>query len=186
MRLADSPGKTKAALEAAFLFARLTMRGQTPQRDSRSGTYTPRLHRNEMAKDTGMKHFLAAMILFCTASLAMPAAAEETFHGEWQQIASNAGDCPSCRISIRQTGASLQIIANNDWTAIAETGAEKTAGGAGFWKRGTRKTYSGKSFNIKLRRNDANELIMLMRIEPIRGQSRTIKGVFQRIEQLKI
>jgi len=139
-----------------------------------------------VVKDSGMRHFLAAMILFCTASLATPAAAEDTFHGEWQQIASNAGECPSCRITIRQTGASLQIIANNDWTAIAETGGEKTAGGAGFWKRGTRKTYSGKSFDIKLRRNDADELIMLMRIEPIRGESRTIKGVFQRIEQLKI
>ena len=133
-----------------------------------------------------MRHFLAATILFCTASLATPALAEDTFNGEWQQIASNAGECPSCRITIRQTGASLQIIANNDWTAIAEAGGAKTAGGAGFWKRGTRKTYSGKSFDIKLRRNDADELIMLMRIEPIRGQSRTIKGVFQRIEQLKI
>lgn len=133
-----------------------------------------------------MKRFLAAIVLFCTAGLAAQAAAEDTFHGEWQQIASTAGDCPSCRITIRQTGASLQIIANNDWTAIAETGGAKAAGGAGFWKRGTRKTYAGKSFDIKLRRNDADELIMLMRIEPIRGQSRTIKGVFQRIEQLKI
>lgn len=60
------------------------------------------------------------------------------------------------------------------------------ADGAGFWKRGTRKTYSGKSFDIKLRRNDADELILLMRIEPIRGQSRTIKGVLQRIERLQI
>lgn len=162
------------------------MQGQTLRRDSRRETCTPKLHRNEVVTDSGMRHFLAAMILFCTASLATPAVAEDTFHGEWQQIASNAGECPSCRITIRQTGASLQIIANNDWTAIAEAGGTKTAGGAGFWKRGTRKTYSGKSFDIKLRRNAADELIMLMRIEPIRGESRTIKGVFQRIEQLKI
>jgi hypothetical protein len=133
-----------------------------------------------------MKHFLAAVILFCTAGLSAPTAAEDTFHGEWQQVASNAGECPTCRITIRQTGSSLQIIANNDWTAIAESAGRTTADGAGFWKRGTRKTYSGKSFDIKLRRNDDDELIILMRIEPIRGQSRTIKGVFQRIEQLKI
>lgn len=133
-----------------------------------------------------MRRFLAAIVLLCMASLAVPAAAEGTFHGEWQQVSSNAGECQTCRVTIRQTGSSLQIIANNGWTAVAETGGDKTAGGAGFWKRGTRKTYAGKSFDIKLRRNDDGELLMLMRIEPTRGQSRTIKGVFQRIEQLKI
>ena len=133
-----------------------------------------------------MRRVLAAIVLLCMAGLAAPAAAEGGFDGEWQQVSSNAGDCPSCRITIRQTGTSLQIVANNDWTAIAETAGPGTADGAGFWKRGTRKTYSGKSFDIKLRRNDEDELLMLMRIEPIRGQSRTIKGVFQRIERLKI
>lgn len=38
-------------------------------------------------------------------------------------------------------------------------------------------------FDVKLRRNDADELIILMRIEPIRGQSRTIAaGDFERPE----
>jgi hypothetical protein len=133
-----------------------------------------------------MKRFLAAIILICVAGLAAPAAAEDAFHGEWQQVSSNAGECPTCRITIRQTGSSLQIIANNDWTAVADAEGRRTAGGAGFWKRGTRKTYAGKSFDIKLRRNDDAELLMLMRIEPTRGESRTIKAVFQRIEQLKI
>ncbi|AOF89120.1 hypothetical protein [Sinorhizobium sp. RAC02] len=118
-----------------------------------------------------MRRFLAAVILLCMAGLAAPAAAEDTFHGEWQQVSSNAGECSTCRVTIRQTGSTLQIIANNDWTAIAETGDSKTAGGAGFWKRGTRKTYAGKSFDIKLRRNDVDELLMLMRIEPARGRS---------------
>lgn len=133
-----------------------------------------------------MKRFLAAITLLCMTAFALPAAAEDAFDGEWQQVASNAGECTTCRITIRQTGSSLQIVANNDWTAIAEAGGSKTADGAGFWKRGTRKTYSGKSFDIKLRRNEDDELLMLMRIEPIRGQSRTIKGLFQRIEKLKI
>lgn len=133
-----------------------------------------------------MRHFLAAITLLCVTGLAAPAVAEDTFHGEWQQVSSNAGECPTCRVTIRQTGSSLQIIANNDWTAVAETGSGQTAGGAGFWKRGTRKTYAGKSFDIKLRRNDDDELLMLMHIEPSHGRSRTIKGVFQRIEQLKI
>ncbi len=133
-----------------------------------------------------MKRFLAAILLLCTAGLAVPAAAEEVFHGEWQQIASNAGECPTCRITIRQTGASLQITANNDWSAIAETGGRDTAGGAGFWKRGTRKTYSGKTFDIRLRLNDDGELLMKIRIEPIQGRSRTIQGLFQRIERLAI
>ena len=120
------------------------------------------------------------------AGFAAPATAQDTFHGEWQQVASNAGECPSCRITIRQTGTSLQIIANNDWTAIAEADGHDTAGGAGFWKRGTRKTYSGKTFDIQFRRNAEDELLMRMRIEPIRGKSRTINGLFKRIERLKI
>ncbi|HEV7249007.1 MAG TPA: hypothetical protein VGN93_18695 [Shinella sp.] len=133
-----------------------------------------------------MKHFLAAIVLLCTAAIAVPAVAEEAFHGEWQQIASNAGECPTCRITIRQTGTSLEIVANNDWTAIAETGGHETANGAGFWKRGTRKTYAGKTFNIRLRHNGDDELLMRMRIEPIQGRSRTIQGLFKRIERLKI
>ena len=133
-----------------------------------------------------MKRFLAATVLSCMAGFAAPATAQDAFHGEWQQVASNAGECPSCRITIRQTGTSLQIIANNDWTAIAEADGHDTAGGAGFWKRGTRKTYSGKTFDIQFRRNAEDELLMRMRIEPIRGKSRTINGLFKRIERLKI
>lgn len=133
-----------------------------------------------------MRRFLVAAALFCISGFATPVAAEDAFQGEWQQIASNAGECPSCRITIRQTGASLQIIANNDWTALAETGDRDTASGAGFWKRGTRKTYSGKTFNIRMRLNTDDELLMKMRIEPIQGKSRTIQGVFKRIERLAI
>lgn len=137
-------------------------------------------------KDLGMKHFLAAIILLCTTGFAIPATAEEAFHGEWQQIFSNAGECTTCRITIRQTGSSLKIIANNDWTAITETGGRDSADGAGFWKRGTPKTYSGKTFDIRLRRNEDGELLMTMRIEPVRGKARTIRGVFKRIERLAI
>ena len=133
-----------------------------------------------------MKRFLAATALFCMAGFAAPAAAQDAFHGEWQQIASNAGECPSCRITIRQTGTSLQVTANNDWTAIAETSRRDTAGGAGFWKRGTRKTYSGKTFDIQFRRNAEDELLMRMKIEPIRGKNRTITGLFKRVERLEI
>ena len=104
-----------------------------------------------------MGHFLRGIVLLCLAGFAAPATAGDTFHGEWQQIASNAGECPSCRITIRQTGTSLQVTANNDWTAIAETSRRDTAGGAGFWKRGTRKTYSGKTFDIQFRRNAEDE-----------------------------
>ncbi|TAA64939.1 hypothetical protein [Shinella sp. JR1-6] len=133
-----------------------------------------------------MKRFLAATALFCMAGFAASAAAQDAFDGEWQQVASNAGECPSCRITIRQTGTSLQIIANNDWTAIAETNGRDAAGGAGFWKRGTRKTYSGKTFDIRIRRNADDNLLMRMKIEPIRGENRTINGLFKRIERLKI
>ncbi|WP_432344892.1 hypothetical protein WMC41_16530 [Shinella yambaruensis] len=133
-----------------------------------------------------MKHFLATVILLYAAGLAKPAMAEDRFHGEWQQIFSNAGACTTCRITILQNGASLEILANNDWIAIAETRDRRTANGAGFWKQGTRKTYAGKAFDIRLWHSGYDELAMTMRIEAARGKSHTIKALFKRIERRKV
>lgn len=61
-----------------------------------------------------MRRFLAAILAFCMVGFITPAVAEGTFHGEWQQVSSNAGDCATCRLTIHQSGASLWVVANND------------------------------------------------------------------------
>ena len=133
-----------------------------------------------------MKRFLTAIILFCITGFAAPAVAEELFHGEWKQIFSNAGACANCRVTIRQNGTSLEILANNDWTAIAEAKDRQTAIGAGLWKHGTRRTYAGRTFDIRLWHTGYDELVMTMRVETAPGKPQTIKALFTRVEQLKI
>lgn len=133
-----------------------------------------------------MRRFLTAIILFCVANFATPAVAEEQFQGKWKQIFSNAGACANCRITIRQSGASLEIFANNDWTAIAEVRDRRTAIGAGLWKHGTRKTYAGRTFDIRLWHTGYDELVMTMKVEAAPGKLQTIKALFKRIEQLRI
>ncbi|MDZ7937148.1 MAG: hypothetical protein U5M53_02240 [Rhodoferax sp.] len=91
-----------------------------------------------------MRRFLAAIILLCMAGLAAPAAAGDTFHGNGSRFPPTRAGAKPAASPFARPARPLQIIANNDWTAVAETGDSKTAGGAGFWKRGTRKTYAGK------------------------------------------
>ncbi|MDB5644736.1 MAG: hypothetical protein JWQ05_405, partial [Methylobacterium sp.] len=48
--------------------------------------------------------------------VSLPAAAAEdieTIFGEWEQIASNAGACPTCRITFETRGKSFTVTANN-------------------------------------------------------------------------
>ncbi|MBD9373443.1 hypothetical protein IB238_12515 [Rhizobium sp. ARZ01] len=107
------------------------------------------------------------------------------FAGEWRQIHSNAGQCPTCRISVQQAGSTLIIDANNGWMATAEAGDQGNpdlARGAGSWRSDTNKTYAGKSFELLLVRNDEN-LHMTMHVRPGTGAARTIRGIFQRIRQ---
>jgi hypothetical protein len=40
------------------------------------------------------------------------------FNGMWRQIGSNAGQCPSCQITISGSGPELAVQANNDWKAV--------------------------------------------------------------------
>ena len=110
------------------------------------------------------------------------------FAGEWRQIHSNAGQCPTCRITVRQAGSTVVIEANNDWNAAAEAGDQGNpdlARGAGHWKSGTNKTYAGEIFDLRLVRNDDN-LHLTMRVKPETGSPRTIRAIFQRIRQIGI
>lgn len=41
----------------------------------------------------------------------------DLYEGVWRQVASNSGDCPKCSITIRRDGSTLEVIANNGWSA---------------------------------------------------------------------
>src|ERR1700704_918194 len=69
--------------------------------------------------------------------------------GAWQQIESNAGACPKCRISIDQHGSSWTVTANNGWeaTLAGESIGSMNATGAGNWKT-LSGAMAGKRFNV--------------------------------------
>lgn len=131
---------------------------------------------------------LNRIILFCllviaSTSFSRPAGAQHDFvEGDWQQIRSSAGTCPTCRISIAQKGESLSVVANNGWSAIVDIEAARDpvqATGTGAWAPGKTGTIAGKKFNVVFRLiND--RLHMSMRVEMENGSRRLIRAVFGR------
>jgi hypothetical protein len=110
-------------------------------------------------------------------------AQEESIEGAWQQIESNAGACPKCRISIAPKGASLSIVANNGWSAVVGVEGTKDsveARGTGVWSPGKIGTTAGRRFNVVFRLVDQH-LCMSMRVEMEDGSRRLIKAVFGRV-----
>ncbi|QRM56609.1 hypothetical protein [Sinorhizobium sp. BG8] len=124
---------------------------------------------------------LTALLVF--AVLPQPSgAARQHFGGVWRQIHSNAGECRTCRLDIRQMGPSLAIIANNGWSATGEAGDAGNADlarGSGRWRPNTRATYAGSPFEIRLVLND-DYLHMTMHVAAREGGRRTIRAIFER------
>jgi hypothetical protein len=113
---------------------------------------------------------------------ASPAAAQAGhWIGEWRQVESNAGQCPSCRITIFGTGRVLTVIANNGWTAQAMAAVENglaAARGEGQWNEARVGRLAGLPFAIHLiERGD--RLHMTMRIMRA-GRTSTVRAAFGR------
>lgn len=105
------------------------------------------------------------------------------FAGNWQQIASNAGRCDKCRLTIEQQGAVLRVTANNGWFAVVETkggGKSKTVRGIGRWKHGHGGSYSNAPFNIHLTLTDG-QLYMNMTVPMANKPTRVIRAIFDRL-----
>ena len=113
-----------------------------------------------------------------------PAHAQEDFiEGAWQQIVSNAGACPKCRILIGQGGGRLSVVANNGWSAVVSIQRTKDpleATGTGIWARGSLRTTAGRPFNVVFRLRD-QRLYMSLCVEMEDGSRRPIKAVFGRV-----
>jgi hypothetical protein len=134
----------------------------------------------------GMRRSLLTwmVIAFAFAAGAVAARAQsDPIQGPWQQIQSNAGACPACRLSIEPSGASLMVTANNGWSATItarQHGAIIEASGAGRWNPGVGGGVAGKAFHADFVLRE-QRLYMTMSIDMPNGSRRIIKGVFGRV-----
>jgi len=121
------------------------------------------------------------LISMACAGLSTSARAQVDFLlGEWQQIASNAGACPTCQISLARGGDAIAVTANNGWSArVSEQrgGAVIAVAGNGRWGAAGR-GIDGKPFSIYLELR-SDRLYMTMQIDLGPGV-RTVKAVFGR------
>jgi hypothetical protein len=123
-----------------------------------------------------------AVALVAGAPSARADAQLDQIDGAWQQIESNAGACPKCRISIDQDGSSLIVTANNGWSASVTTGQNTglpNASGVGRWGTNLTGAWVGKRFKIDFVLKD-QRLTMSMLVDMENGSTRTIHAVFGR------
>ncbi|MBB5047050.1 hypothetical protein HNR60_001802 [Rhodopseudomonas rhenobacensis] len=123
---------------------------------------------------------LTLMMVLAAAIPSVARAQVEALTGPWQQISSNAGNCPSCRITIDGIGA-LRVTASNGWTATIvehERNGMATAGGGGQW-RAPNNPLDGKTFIVEFELR-GDRLHMSMALDGGGGRLRFIEAVFGR------
>jgi hypothetical protein len=130
-------------------------------------------------------HLFAALAVAAAVCAPMTAARAQAdpIDGAWQQIESNAGACPACRISFDQGDASWTVTANNGWSArvIARPGSDATRiAGIGRWNSGLSGGFAGKPFEVDFVVRD-QRLYMSMLVDMKNGAKRVIRGVYGRI-----
>jgi len=103
--------------------------------------------------------------------------------GDWQQIESNAGACPKCRLSFQRRGSSLAVTANNGWLAsvvMEQQTISARATGVGRWGSNATRVYAGQPFNVEFTLK-GQRLYMSMRVDLADGSRRTIRAVYGRV-----
>jgi hypothetical protein len=131
----------------------------------------------------GRHSFAALAIAVACASMTPAKAQVDQIDGAWQQLESNAGVCPGCRISIDQGNASWAVTANNGWTArlvARPDGDAIRATGIGRWNSGLIGGFAGKSFEVDFVLRD-QRLYMSMLVDMKNGSKRVIRGVYGRV-----
>jgi hypothetical protein len=121
---------------------------------------------------------ILALLLIGTCS----AHADDSFAaGAWQQIESDAGTCPKCRIAIDRRGQSFHVTANNGWTATLvshESGGATQAGGFGNWSDRAG-ALAGKHFEVQFIVR-GERLYMTMLVDIGNGSRHAVHAVFGR------
>jgi hypothetical protein len=131
------------------------------------------------------RHVFAALGIAVAACASMTGAKAQVdqIDGDWQQVDSNAGSCPGCRISFDQGSASWTVTANNGWMArvVARPNGDATkAAGVGRWNAGLTGAFAGKPFEVDFALRD-QRLYMSMVVDMKNGSKRVIRGVYGRI-----
>lgn len=109
-------------------------------------------------------------------------ASEPVFHGRWQQVDSNAGQCKTCLIAIVRHGEILKVTANNGWSAVIQAdrrGQALAATGTGQWQDTASAVYSNAPFDLAFARR-GEQLHVLMLVKSNDGTTNAIKAVFSR------
>ena len=101
--------------------------------------------------------------------------------GEWYQVASNAGACADCRVSIERTGRGFSVEANNGWSAVLRPSPDRTvaAVGEGSWKPNFGGVYGGRPFILRVRFAD-DKLLVIMSVSKADGRIAHIKAAFEK------
>lgn len=115
---------------------------------------------------------------------AVPALATEAdaLLGVWEQVATNAGACPTCRLEFRAREQGLSVTANNGWTATLEGSRGSDIVGVGRWVAAKRTWVAGRPFTIGFRL-DGDRLGMTMTVDTGAGPKRVVRGIYKRAWQ---
>jgi hypothetical protein len=102
-----------------------------------------------------MRRCSSVAFLLALAPLALTAsAASAGFCGNYVQVSSNAGNCPTCRLQIADNPEIRKyfVEASNGWSAelrwVDRTG--ERANGSGQWKSNAGGSYAGKRFRMSM------------------------------------
>lgn len=102
--------------------------------------------------------------------------------GVWEQIASNAGPCPTCRIEFQATRFGAVVVANNGWRAdlpALDTGGP--ADGFGRWNDERVAAWvAGRTFTVSFRLAENGLLMMTMKVDAGAGRQPIVKGSYRR------
>jgi len=125
---------------------------------------------------------LVILALFAIAPLPVRAQSDP-IEGPWQQIQSNAGACPTCRLAIEPDGQRLVVTANNGWSATVVArphGDAVDASGNGRWSQGVGGTLAGKAFHVEFVLKQ-QRLHMSMTMDMAGGRRWIVRAMYGRV-----
>jgi hypothetical protein len=127
----------------------------------------------------------AVLAAISTVAISFPASGVEEANllGLWEQIATNRGDCPTCRIEFRKAGRVLIVIANNGRQAnLAANDRASAVEGAGNWRIQHPGTWvSGRPFHVSFRLVDGDHLAMTMTVNTASGGVGVVQANYRRV-----
>lgn len=107
---------------------------------------------------------------------------QDVFTGHWSQVASNAGQCATCALTISRAGGAYRVIASNGWNAEARrlsVAGVAAYAGAGHWERSPPRLHAARRLAAEFVVKDDRLHLTLMLTRPD-GSPWRIRAVFAR------